>query len=228
MDLKELERIKDMSPDELHHYVRNQYDEKRTEPVIYGYVRVSTRGQSKIGYSLEAQERTLREKGAQKIYADVYTGAKNDRPQLERLLSEIKKGDTLIVTKLDRIARSVQQGVKLIDDLIEKGVIVYVINLGIMDDSPNGKLIRHIMLTFAEFEREMIMQRTNEGKEMARIRHTLRDGRPKKFTTEQLNLAMKLLDEGDSFKAVAKKTGISTSTLARERAKRKADPSNQS
>ena len=97
-----------------------------------------------------------------------------------KLLQKIKSGDTLIVTKLDRVSRSVQQGISLINDLLEQGVRVHVLNLGQMDDTPTGKLIRNIMFSFAEFERDMIVERTTEGKEIARQKPGYKEGRPKK------------------------------------------------
>ena len=148
--------------------------------MIYGYARVSTKGQAKDGNSLEAQEKTLLEHGAKVIYKDSFTGTKKHRPELDKLLSVIKEGDTLVVTKLDRIARSTTHGCELIKSLLEKGVAVNVLNLGMMDNSPNGKLIRTIFFAFAEWERDMIVERTSEGKEMAREREDYQEGRPAK------------------------------------------------
>lgn len=189
--------------------------------VIYGYARVSSRGQAKDGNSIEAQTDALKLAGAVEIFTDIYTGTTTERPELERLLIELRPGDTMIVTKLDRIARSVQQGITLIDKLVEKGVKIHVLNMGMMDDSPTGKLIRNVMLSFAEFERDMIMQRTREGREVAKQKPGFREGRPRKFTTEQMDHAMDLLDSGNSFSTVVRMTGISKPTLARERKKRK-------
>ena len=78
--------------------------------MIYGYARVSTKGQAKDGNSLEAQERALKEAGANEIYIDAFTGTKTDRPEFDKLMERIEEGDTLIVTKLDRFARSMMQG----------------------------------------------------------------------------------------------------------------------
>ena len=110
--------------------------------MIYGYARVSTKGQAKDGNSLEAQERILREHGAEVIYKDSFTGTKKHRPELDKLLSVIKEGDTLVVVKLDRIARSTIQGCELMNELFAKGVAVNVLNMGMMDNSTTGKLIR--------------------------------------------------------------------------------------
>lgn len=153
--------------------------------MIYGYVRVSTTGQARYGNSFEAQEQALRAAGAEKVYFDKFTGTKKHRPELDKLLSEIGSGDTLIVTKLDRVARSFVQGAELIDDLLEKGVIVNVLNLGIMDNSSTGKLIRHIFFAFAQFERDMIVERTSEGKEIARLRDDYKEGRHEKEVSKE-------------------------------------------
>lgn len=148
--------------------------------MIYGYARVSTKGQAKDGNSLESQEKTLLEHGASIIYKDSFTGTKRHRPELDKLLSVVKRGDTLVVTKLDRIARSTTHGCELIKSLLEKGVAVNVLNLGLMDNTPNGKLIRTIFFAFAEWERDIIIERTSEGKEIAREREDYQEGRPTK------------------------------------------------
>ena len=115
--------------------------------MIYGYRRVSTKSQAKDGNSLEAQEAALKAVGAQKIYSDAFTGTKSHRPELDKLLEVIQPGDTLIVTKLDRIARSASQGTGLIEALLKKDIIVHILNIGIMDSTPTGKLIRNILFS---------------------------------------------------------------------------------
>lgn len=182
------------------------------------YCRVSTLHQARDGNSLEHQEKALKEAGADVIYKEAFTGTKSHRPELDKLLSEIQNGDTLIVTKLDRIARSTMQGIELIESLIEKGVIIHVLNIGIMDSTPTGKLIRNIFLAFAEFERDMIVERTREGKVIAKLNPDFQEGRPKKYSKAQMNHALELLDTY-SYKKVSEMTGISVSTL--QRAKRK-------
>ena len=161
--------------------------------MIFGYARVSTNSQARDGNSLEAQINFLKEAGAEKIFSDVFSGSKNNRPELDKLLKIIQSGDTLIITKLDRIARSVMNGIQLIEKLNDKNVIINVLNMGTIDSSPTGKLIRNIMLSFAEFERDMIKQRTLEGKAIARQNPNFREGRPKKFSRAQINHALELL-----------------------------------
>ena len=148
--------------------------------MIYGYARVSTAGQQKDGNSLEDQERRLREYGAEKIYCDTFTGMKLERPQFQKMLSVVQSGDTFVATKLDRVSRSVAQGIMLVDSLLERGVRLHILNMGVMDNSSTGRLIRNIMFSFAEFERDMIVERTNEGKAVARQKEGYKEGRKKK------------------------------------------------
>ena len=186
--------------------------------MIYGYARVSTKSQAKDGNSLEAQENALRSAGATKIYADAFTGTKTQRPELDKLMVVMQTGDTMVVTKLDRIARSATQGIALVQKLLDRGIIVHVLNMGLMDNTPTGKLIRNIMLAFAEFERDMIVERTQEGKAIAKLNPDFSEGRPKKFSKVQISHALDLLNQY-SYKQVEQMTGISKSTLIR--AKRK-------
>ena len=186
--------------------------------MIYGYGRVSTKGQAKDGNSLEAQERLLKEHGAEVIYMDSFTGTKMTRPEFDKLLEELKAGDTLVVAKLDRFARSVSQASDLITKLIDEGIRVDVCNLGILDNSSMSTLMRNILLSFAQFERDMIVERTQEGKAIAKQNPDFKEGRPKKFSKVQISHALDLFGEY-SYKQVEQMTGISKSTLIR--AKRK-------
>lgn len=146
--------------------------------MVYGYARVSTKGQDRYGNGLDVQERALRENGAERLYCESFTGTRKHRPELDKLMVALKDGDTLVVTKLDRIARSARDGIEIIDDLLNRGVTINVLNMGKFDNTPTGRLIRTIFLAFAEFERDMIVQRTSEGKEVARSREGYREGRP--------------------------------------------------
>lgn len=149
--------------------------------MTYGYARVSTKGQAKDGNSLEAQENTLRDNGAQTIFPESFTGTTKDRPKLNELMGILQEGDTLIVTKLDRIARSTRDGLDIIEELIDKGVTINILNMGKFDNSPSGKLMRTIFLAFAEFERDMIVERTTEGKAICReTKPDWREGRKQK------------------------------------------------
>ncbi|MGP1910665.1 recombinase family protein [Metabacillus sp. JX24] len=177
----------------------------------YGYARVST-----VHQDLESQLQTLKKEGCEVIYSEKFTGTKVDRPQFQELLTKIEAGDTLIVTKLDRFARSALDGIQIIRELFKRGVKVHVLNMGLVEDTPPGRLILTIMSGFAEFERDMIVERTREGKAIAKQRDNFRDGRPKKFNKRQIGHALQLL-ESHSYKQVEEMTGISKSTLIRAR-----------
>lgn len=165
--------------------------------MIYGYARVSTVSQKRDGNSLEDQVHRLEEHGAKEIYVDSFTGTKLERPEFTKLLSILTKGDTIIVTKLDRISRSASQGIELVDSLLKRGISVNILNMGMMDSSPTGKLIRNIMFSFAEFERDMIVERTSEGKAIAKQKEGFKEGRPRQeYSREQLDTIQKEMEEG--------------------------------
>ncbi|MGN0362373.1 MAG: recombinase family protein [Bilifractor sp.] len=188
--------------------------------MVYGYARVSTKGQARDGNSLDDQKKKLKEAGAEKIYADVFTGIKMDRLEFDQLRSELQPGDTLTVTKLDRLGRSVSQASQVITDLMDNGVTINVLNLGILSNDSVNTLLRNVLLTFAQFERDMIVERTQEGKAMAKATDpNYKEGRPHKWDKDQLDNAMNLLQD-HSYTQVTKLTGISKSTLIRERKRR--------
>lgn len=144
----------------------------------YGYARVSTRKQASDGNGLEAQEDALRKAGCDVIVREVYTGRASHRPELDRLLPMLEPGDTFTTTKLDRIARSTIQGCQLVRDLMDRDVTVRVLNMGTLENTPVGRMMVSVMFAMAEFERDMIVQRTQEGLEVARQRPGFREGRP--------------------------------------------------
>lgn len=190
--------------------------------MIYGYARVSTTKQMKNGNSLTDQETALRKAGAETVVADDFTGTKMDRPEFSKLMKELKDGDTLIVTKLDRFARTVVEGVTTVRELIERGVTVRILNMGTVENTPTGKVTLSVMLAFAEFERDMIIERTQTGKQIARENGKRVDGRPNKFSEAKINHALDLLHSGNSYTSVEEMTGISKSTLIRAERKWKA------
>ena len=182
---------------------------------VYGYARVSTKKQQRDGNSLEAQEHAIHERyPGIKIFSEAYTGSKTDRVEFNKLVENLKSGDVLVVTKLDRFCRNTKEGLEWVERFLENGISVHILNMGLIDNSPTGKLILTIFLAFAEFERAMILERTSEGKEIARQREDYREGRPNKFTKQQLELAMRLLLEY-SYSQVSEMTGISVSSLTR-------------
>ena len=187
--------------------------------MIVGYARVSTLKQAVKGTSLEEQAAQLKAAGAERIVSDTYTGTTMDRPELTKLLGELKAGDTLIVTKLDRLARTAVDGGAIVRDLHQRGVTINILNLGIADDTPMGRLMVTMLLGFAEFERDLIYERTQSGRAAARANGVRVDGRPPKYSRDQRKLAMDLLAQGNSYTQVERMTGISRSTLVREHRK---------
>jgi DNA invertase Pin-like site-specific DNA recombinase len=182
-----------------------------------GYARVST-----IGQELEAQIQQLKAEGCDKIYTEKFTGTKTDRPMFNSVIDTLHKGDTLICTKLDRFARSTVDGIQTVKALFNKGVKVHILNMGLIEDTPTGRLIFNIMSSFAEFERDMIVERTQEGKAIAKQKPDFREGRPNKFNKKQIEHALSLLDS-HSYKQVEDLTGISKSTLIRAKRKLEAN-----
>lgn len=175
----------------------------------YGYARVSTKGQD-----LTTQIEALKNEGCELIYQEKFTGTTKARPEFEALIASLTKNDTLVITKLDRFARSSIDALETIRTLFERGVKVHILNMGLIEDTPTGRLVFTIMSAFAQFERDMIIERTQEGKLIAKQSPDYKEGRPKKYTKKQLSHAMSLLSE-HSYTQVEALTGISKSTLIR-------------
>lgn len=183
---------------------------------IYGYARVST-----VNQDLESQLQALEEEGASIIFQEKFTGTTKERPELKNLLSTIECGDRLVVTKLDRLARNTKEGIEIIEQLLERGVEVEVLNIGKISDTTIGRFLLQTLLAVAEMERNMIIERTQEGKAIAKQREGYREGRKPTYTKLQFDHAMDLKAAGNSFKKVSEMTGISIATLKRESRKRK-------
>ena len=191
---------------------------------VYGYARVSTRGQVS-GNSLEDQHSQLMDNGCDKVIEEQYTGTTTGRPKLDKLIGKLRKGDTLMVTKLDRLARSASEGANLIRDLTDRGIKVNILNMGKVDNRPQGRLMLHILLAFAEFERDMIVERTQAGKAIARTKAGFREGRPP-IPQARKDAAVKLIEDGCSYREASEKTGLSKSTIVRAVRKRRAAATN--
>lgn len=146
--------------------------------MVYGYARVSSTGQGLYGGSLSDQEEILRRNGCEEIYRETYTGTRMDRPVFGELLGKLKKGDRLVVTKLDRFARTTSGGIDTIRSLLDKGVSVHILNMGLIDNTSTGRLMVTMLLAFAEFERDMIVERTSAGKRVRKAENPdWREGR---------------------------------------------------
>lgn len=180
--------------------------------MIYGYARVSTRGQK-----LESQVNDLKKAGAEKIYQEKFTGTTVDRPKFDEVLEVLQKGDTLVVTKLDRFARNTKEALDTVQDLFERGIKINVLNLGQIDNSPTGKLIFTVFSAFADFERDLIVSRMQEGKEWAKEHDpNFHEGMPRKYDKDRIQLAWNLRQKQHlTYKEIAKQTGISEPTLYR-------------
>lgn len=148
--------------------------------MIYGYARVSTVGQKRDGNSLEEQVTTLKRHNCDEIVYEAYTGKTMDRPKFKELLAKLKSGDMLVVTKLDRFARTAVEGVQTVRELFDRGVTVRIDNMGLIENTLTGNLILTVMLAFAEYERGVIVERTQTGKAIAKANNpNFRDGRKK-------------------------------------------------
>lgn len=177
----------------------------------YGYARVSTTDQK-----LESQLDALKIAGADKIYQEKFTGTTTERPEFTKLLQQLNPDDTLIVTKLDRFARNTREALDIIQDLFNREIKVNILNMGLIDNTPTGQLIFTIFSAFAQFERDMIVTRTQEGKAYAKRNDPhFREGRPQTYTDEQMRLAYQLRQQGMTYKMIARKTGISERTQQR-------------
>lgn len=181
----------------------------------YGYGRVSTTAQD-----LESQIQALEAENCDEILTEKFTGTTTQRPVFDALLPQLTDGDTLVVTKLDRLARNTREGIDVIEGLFDKGVRVHVLNVGLLENTTMGRFFLTTLLAVAEMERNLIIERTQEGKAIAKQREGFTEGRPKKYTKKQLDNAMEML-ETRSYKEVEAITTISVATLARERKKRK-------
>lgn len=177
----------------------------------YGYARVSTTDQK-----LETQIDLLQQAGAEIIYQEKFTGTTTQRPQFNLLLTKLAPDDTLIITKLDRFARNTQDALKTIQQLFEQDVKVQILNMGTIDNTPTGRLIFTIFSAFAQFERDMIVTRTQEGKVYAKKNDpNFREGRPKTYSDEQIKFAYELRQQGMTYKMIERKTGIGVKTQQR-------------
>lgn len=182
--------------------------------MIYGYTRVSTRKQAD-GYGLEVQRKEILSKyPTAMIIEEQFTGTKLNRPLFTNLLNSIEANDILVVSKLDRFARNTVEGITVVKSLFAKKVAIHILNIGLLEDTPMGRFFLTTMLAVAELERNMIVERTQTGKEIARLRADYKEGRPKKYGEDDLKNAVSLLSL-HSYSEVVKITGISKSTLVR-------------
>ena len=183
--------------------------------MIYGYCRVSSKGQLDNN-SLEQQSKEILEKyEGSKIIQEQYTGTTTNRPKFEELINNLKENDTLVVTKLDRLARNTKEGIEIVEKLFEKGVSVHVLNVGLLENTTMGRFFLTTLLAVAEMERNMIVERTQAGKEIAKTKEGYREGRKPVYSEKQLKHASEMKLAGNSYKQVEELTGITKMTLYR-------------
>jgi len=177
--------------------------------MLIGYARVSTQDQNP-----ELQHEALNKAGCRKIFEDKTSGAHADRPGLAMALEMLRKDDTLVVWKLDRLGRSVKQLVGLVSDLHRQGIQFKSLTDSIDTSTPSGRFFFHVMASLAEMERELTVERTRAGLETAR-KYGRKGGRKPKMTESKVESAKKLLASGIPPKDVAKNLGVSVPTLYR-------------
>ena len=162
----------------------------------YGYIRVSTKGQQRNGNSLPEQKQAVLERYTDAVIIEEASSAAEERPIFESLVEKMVEGDLLIVTKLDRFSRSTIEGLQTVDKLMAKGVSVHILNFGLVENTPIGRLILTNFLAYAEFERSMIKERTMAGRKQKRkTDKNYKEGR-KSVKPENFDKIKKEVDNG--------------------------------
>jgi DNA invertase Pin-like site-specific DNA recombinase len=178
--------------------------------MIVGYARVSTDGQS-----LEAQQAVLTANGAEKVFAEKVSGAKTNRIALGKAIAALSPGDVLLVTRLDRLARSTRDLLNVLANISDKGAGFRSIADPMIDTtSPHGKLILAVLAALSEFERSMMLARTDEGRKRAQARG-VKFGRKPKLSAYQIAEALKRRTNGEALTEIGRSYGVSHSTISR-------------
>ena len=178
-----------------------------------GYARVSTASQD-----LASQMRGLEQLGVDpaRVYTDHgFTGSNRERPGLEKALAAVRAGDELVVTKLDRLARSIRDARDIADDLVERGVVLRLGNSAYDPTDPMGKMMFNMLATFAEFEADLIRMRTREGMAVAKAKGRLRGKKPKLSPTQEKHLVALYRAGGHTTSELAGEFGVARSTVYR-------------
>ena len=178
--------------------------------MIYGYARVSTDGQS-----VDAQVRQLSRAGCKKVFRETASGAKTDRAQLRKALTQLDADDVLMVTRLDRLARSTRDLLNTLATISDRKAGFRSLGDTWADTTTShGRLMLTVLGGLAEFERDLIRTRTGEGRERAKARG-VKMGRPPKMTPHQMKEALKRRDAGEPMRDIAKSFNVSHSTISR-------------
>ena len=177
---------------------------------VYGYARVSTDGQS-----LTSQDAELHAAGCAKVYAEKISGARSNRPELAKVLKRLDTGDVLIVTRLDRLARSTRDLLNILDAIAKRGAGFKSLHDSWADTTtPHGRLMLTILGGLAEFERELILARTSDGRARAMARG-VKFGRPAALAPHQRQGAIQKLAQGEAQVAVARIFNVGQATISR-------------
>jgi DNA invertase Pin-like site-specific DNA recombinase len=177
---------------------------------VFGYARVSTDGQT-----LAAQDAALRAADCAKVFAEKASGAKTDRAELRKVISRLEEGDTLIVTRLDRLARSTRDLLNVLDEISKRGAgFRSLADTWADTTTPHGRLMLTVLGGLAEFERELIKSRTGEGRARAKAAG-VHMGRPSKLTAHQKREAIARRDAGEALTDIARTFGVSHTTIGR-------------
>lgn len=174
-----------------------------------GYGRVSTADQNP-----DSQKDALQKAGVDQIFLDTYTGTKSSRPQLDKMREQLRSGDTIVITRLDRLGRSTKDLLNLVSDLQDLGVNLEVLEQNINTSSPEGKLFFTLVASFAEFEREIMRARTIDGLAAARARGRV-GGRKPIMSQSKIQMAQQMYSEGKYVKEIADVLGVSRPTIYR-------------
>ncbi|MEJ7542820.1 recombinase family protein [Staphylococcus intermedius] len=176
-----------------------------------GYARVSTGLQN-----LNLQEDRLKAYGCEKIFSDYISGSKSKRPGLDKVIEFARSGDTIVVWRLDRLGRNMEGLITLVNELNERGVSFHSLeeNITMNKSSSTGQLLFHLFAAFAEFERNLILERSSAGRIAARARGRL-GGRPEKLNRKDLKLLKTLYDNGTPIKTIAEQWQVSRTTIYR-------------
>ena len=174
-----------------------------------GYGRVSTADQN-----LSSQEDALKAAGCDRVFLDTFTGTKKQRPELDKALDVLRQGDSLVVTRLDRLGRSAKDLLEIVTSLEQRGVDFEVLEQSIDTKTKEGKLFFTIISGFAEFERDIMRSRTMDGLAAARARGR-NGGRPSKLSEKQKTEIIRLYQEGRQVQEIADLFGVSRPTIYR-------------